>query len=165
MSGGWIPQGADTKAPGAAPDADNEAWQTTAPDTPGIGALARPGHDPNAHPVDHTRGLLTKTSDLLFGHEPKDANEPDQAHEPGILASPWRDWTTPTPLEPGSPMALAKAGELTAQPQTADTKAEIERLSRTEQGGPKLATLGTALAHLYGADVQAVKAFIARECA
>ena len=86
MGAGWIAQGPDTPAPTGA-DAPQDPWTPIAPDAPSTPALIRPHQDPNAHPVDNTRGLLTKTKQLLFGHEPESSQDPDQHYQAGIVPS------------------------------------------------------------------------------
>src|SRR6266849_4763387 len=85
MSGGWIAQGADTPAPAGATPTD--PWTPVGPDSASVPALVRPHQDPNAHPLDNTRSLLTRGRQVLFGHEPEDSRDPDQHYQTGILSS------------------------------------------------------------------------------
>jgi len=84
--GDWIAQGPDTPAPtGAAAPVD--PWTPVGPDTSSTPALVRAHQDPNAHPIDNTRGLMTRTKQLLFGHEPQSSQDPDQHYQTGVLSS------------------------------------------------------------------------------
>ncbi len=126
MGAGWIAKGADTPAPAS----DVDPWKPVGPDTSSVPALVRPHQDPNAHPIDNTRGLFTRGKDLLFGHEPDNAQDPDQAHQAGIL-----------------PAVGVAAKNLWDQ-------GSVENLSK----GPALSTLATAYPHLVGAQFGKVKA-------
>jgi hypothetical protein len=84
--GDWIAQGPDTPAPSGA-DAPKDPWTPVGPDTSSTPALVRAHQDPNAHPIDNTRGLMTRTSQLLFGHEPQNSQDPDQHYQTGVLSS------------------------------------------------------------------------------
>jgi Inorganic Pyrophosphatase/RadC-like JAB domain len=86
MGAGWIATGPDTPAPTGA-DAPKDPWTPVAPDAPSTPALVRPHQDPTAHPVDNTRGLLTRGKQLLFGHEPENSQDPDQHYQTGVLSS------------------------------------------------------------------------------
>jgi hypothetical protein len=87
MASGWIAQGPATPVPVDTPV--NDPWKPLGGPTPitSAAAIARPHQDPNAHPIANTQGLLGKTSDLLFGHEPENAKDPDQQHVAGIFPS------------------------------------------------------------------------------
>jgi GGDEF domain-containing protein len=161
MGAGWIAQGADTPAATTGPDAPHDPWAPVGPDTPSVPALTRPHQDPNAHPVDNTRGLLTRTSDLLFGHEPRGPQDTDRVTTPGIIPSAWRDFRDSlqdSKPEAGSPAAMKQAGDLAASGDKSQaTQAKIQALTTPESQGPRLGTMATALGHLYGADVTGVK--------
>lgn len=85
MGAGWIAQGADTQAPAATPAQD--PWKPVGPDTASVPALVRPHQDPAAHPVDNSIGLLQRSKELLFGHEPASPSDTDQRYVTGILPS------------------------------------------------------------------------------
>jgi len=156
MGAGWIAQGPDAPLPANAQVDD--PWKPVGPDTDSVPALVRPHQNPNAHPIDNTRGLMTRTRDLLFGHEPAGPEDTDRVTQPGILPSVWRDLTPTSQPEAGSPAAMKRAGEIAQSgDQSPAAKQEIERLARPEQQGPKLGTMATALGHLYGADVSAAE--------
>src|ERR1700674_2692103 len=80
MGAGWIAHGPDTPAPAS----DVDPWKPIGPDTADVPSLGRQHQDPNAHPVDNTRGLVTRGKDLLLGREPEPGDK-DTAHVAGIL--------------------------------------------------------------------------------
>jgi Inorganic Pyrophosphatase/RadC-like JAB domain len=129
MASGWIAQGPATPVPVDTPV--NDPWKPLGGPTPitSAAAIARPHQDPNAHPIANTQGLLGKTSDLLFGHEPQNSQDPDQHYDPGILPS----------------VGHAITGDADAIKDWA-TK------------GPQWSTLASAYPHLVGAQVGNLKA-------
>jgi GGDEF domain-containing protein len=129
MSAGWIAQGPDTPLPATAQVDD--PWKPIAPDSPSTPALVRPHQDPDAHPVDNTRGLFSRAKDLLFGHEPDSATDPDQHYAAGILP------------------AVGTAVDN-----------EVDAVKNWATGGPSVGTLASAYPHLLGAQFGSLKAGI-----
>ncbi len=100
----------------------------------GVPALTRPHQDPNAHPLENTQGLFARGANMLFGHEPEDAQDPDQSHVPGIAPA----------IGAGVSDALKTSRDFWN--------------NRVLAPGPDTSVLAKAIPHLVGADVSRLKA-------